>query len=347
MNVEEVIFKKYEQKNIHECKITDNIERILKKSKAIYIYGNIENVSEKEWIKGYRKYIFLQKQYFGYRIVNVYNIDADIYKIEINKENMERIKNIILQCLNFNKENQNLDLHFVFANKDKAIVEMDLQHNECIVAKSSAKKYAFLAGSTILILTLIAILYLLFFEYRLVFKVNNNKKVGIIDGEYSCILKNANYNTKPKSNVEEPTHGDLMLQFLDVVSENLEVYYYDASLEEGKINTAGILDGLNYLKQKEVDIINMSISSKFYSSDIEKWLKENPNIKVFASYNNLANSVDYPAMYESVYGTGKKVDIDYKSIDYTYFTNKIIVFPNIFKVYEGNSYMSLYNAITK
>ena len=91
----------------------------------------------------------------------------------------------------------------------------------------------------------------------------------------------------------------------------------------------------------------MSISSKFYSSDIESWIKDNSNIRVFASYNNLINSIDYPAMYKEVYGSGKKVDIEYKDKDYTYFTNKVIIFPNITKVYEGNSYLSLYNSITK
>lgn len=348
MKIEEIIFKKYKQQRIDNDTVLKNINKMLKIANYIYVYGDIESIKEKEWLQNFREYIFLQKHYVSERIVNVTNVEDDIYKIEIKKDNIDIIKNFINEYINNVSEESKIDLHIILAKNDKALVEIDFEHNDYIYSsKINIKNKVLLPVAITVAVLMLLVFYLMFFEYRIVFKVKDYRKIGIIDGAYTTVFDNVNYNTEPKENNGELTHGDYMLEFLNNSSENIEAYYYDASSEEGKINTENILSALEYLKQKEVEVINMSISSKYYSADIESWIKDNSHIKVFASYNNLINSIDYPAMYEEVYGSGKKVDIEFKDKDYTYFTNKVIVFPHLSKVYEGNSYLSLYNSITK
>lgn len=348
MKIEEIIFKKYKQQRIDNDTVLKNINKMMKVSNVIYVYGDIENIKEKEWLQNFREYIFLQKHYVSERIVNVTNVEDNIYKIEVKKDNVEQIKNFISEYINNTSDENKIDLHFVLSKSDKALLEIDLEHNEYIYSNAiNIKNNVLLPVAITVAVLILLVFYLIFFEYRIVFKVKDYRKIGIIDGAYTTVFDNVNYNKEATENNGELTHGDSMLEFLNKCSENIEVYYYDASSEEGKINTANILSALEYLKQQEVEVINMSISSKYYSSDIETWIKDNSHIKVFASYNNLINSIDYPAMYEEVYGSGKKVDIEFKDKDYTYLTNKVIVFPHLSKVYEGNSYLSLYNSITK
>lgn len=343
MNIEKVFFEEYKQKNINENNIIKDIKKKIKKAKYVYIFGELCNIPNKEWIEEYKIDVFLEKQYLNSKVVHVHNIQNIIYKIKIDHNNVERILNILIDIVCKLQKNEKADIHFIFGNNKNGILEINFDKDEYII--EDKEKSNIIMGLGIIFLIIFIIAYVLIFQYKLVFKVTNNKEIGIIEGEYSYIYDNVEYNTEPNYKVKELTHGDKMLQFLNNISNNLKIYYYDASSSDGKINTDNILAGLEYLKEKNIKIINISLSSKVYSVDLEKWIKENPDIKVFASYNNLINSVDYPAMYENVYGSGKKEEIKYKDIDYTYYTNKVIIFPEIFKVYEGNSYLSLYNAI--
>lgn len=52
------------------------------------------------------------------------------------------------------------------------------------------------------------------------------------------------------------------------------------------------------------------------------------------------NSLDYPAMYEGVIGSGYDERISYKEGDIKYDKNKVVIVPRLYEVYEGNSYLS-------
>lgn len=132
-----------------------------------------------------------------------------------------------------------------------------------------------------------------------------------------------------------------MLEFVNDNYVDFEILYYDAESENGRITSKSIIDGLTELKTMGVDKINISLSCKKYSRDIQKWIDENKDVKIFASYNNLINTFDYPARYGGVIASGKKEkNYDYKPLDIVYKSNRIFSL-NTGKIYNGNSYLSI------
>ena len=71
------------------------------------------------------------------------------------------------------------------------------------------------------------------------------------------------------------------------------------------------------------------------------------NGQIYASYSNLKNSIDYPAMYQNVIGCGYAKGELNKAIDNMYKSNRIIVWNNGLAYYKGNSYLSLYTMLKK
>ena len=121
---------------------------------------------------------------------------------------------------------------------------------------------------------------------------------------------------------------------------NIKILYYNANYG-GKISTESIIDGLDELKEYGVNRINISLSSKVYSTQLQEWIDNNPDIIVYASYNNKVNTFDYPAMYENVIASGEKNSkIEFKKNDVKYKSKKIISIRNK-QLYNGNSYLSL------
>ena len=164
-------------------------------------------------------------------------------------------------------------------------------------------------------------------------------KVGIIDGNlqkrYECITDT---NIK-EFNQKESHHGDEILDFLEDVSD-LDVYYFDACDDKGKINSNKILEGLQWMKNNGVSHVDISLSSRKYSKEIEEWIKENKdNLIVYASYNNQKESSDYPAMYKYVRGSGINKEVMDGEKDIIYKTNEIVV--NRKKKVVGNSFLSI------
>ena len=95
------------------------------------------------------------------------------------------------------------------------------------------------------------------------------------------------------------------------------------------------------MKEYGVNRINISLSSKVYSTQLQEWIDNNPDIIVYASYNNKVNTFDYPAMYENVIASGEKNSkIEFKKNDVKYKSKKIISIRNK-QLYNGNSYLSL------
>lgn len=170
-------------------------------------------------------------------------------------------------------------------------------------------------------------------------KIQDNIRIGVIDGHLSKTFDNI-INTVQIGGSNEKTHGDEIMYFLENLLENRMIYYYDAETNGG-INSDSIIRALQWMKDNEVEYVSISLSSKFFSEDIEDWLEQNgKDIKVFASYNNEKNTLDYPAMYEYVRGIGlkgqarKQSDIEFKN-------NKVIVLGNKgIGYYAGNSFLS-------
>ena len=176
---------------------------------------------------------------------------------------------------------------------------------------------------------------------------NSNKPIviGIIDGPITKISgRFVSYNSSDFSS--QKTHGDMLIKFARALNEEVKIYYFNANNSSGKIDTEGIMHGLNWMDQHDVKKINISLSSKVKSAEFQDWISNHREIKVFASYNNLLNSIDYPAMYMGVYGSGTKTKIKYKDIDKVYRSDEIVILPDLFHVYKGNSYLSLLSTLT-
>lgn len=69
------------------------------------------------------------------------------------------------------------------------------------------------------------------------------------------------------------------------------------------------------------------------------------NGQIYASYSNLKNSIDYPAMYKNVIGCGYAKGELNKAIDNMYKSNRIIVWNNGLAYYKGNSSLSIQSSI--
>lgn len=55
----------------------------------------------------------------------------------------------------------------------------------------------------------------------------------------------------------------------------------------------------------EVFFVDISLSSRKYSKEIDEWIKKNKDkLIVYASYKNQKELSDYPAMYKYVRGSG-------------------------------------------
>ena len=90
--------------------------------------------------------------------------------------------------------------------------------------------------------------------------------------------------------------------------------------------------------------VNISLSSKENNADLDKWISEHKSeIKIYASFNNLKNSYDYPAMLPGVVASGVN-PLEYKEGDILYKKNRFIFLPS-FKKFEGNSFLSLVSMI--
>lgn len=171
---------------------------------------------------------------------------------------------------------------------------------------------------------------------------NYNVLIGIIDGHIS-----KEYNNIFKSNVvkkeKKVCHGDYVLESVFFINNNIHLYYYDAE-KNGYINSESLLAGLSWMKDNDVKYVSISLSSKYESRELQKWIDDNSKqMKIYASYNNKENSLDFPAMYDGVIGVGKK---QMKDIDKVYNCNELIYLRKdklLFR--KGNSFLTPYAMI--
>lgn len=164
--------------------------------------------------------------------------------------------------------------------------------------------------------------------------------IGIIDDSISASYADMtiyNGGISPDSD----SHGETLLSYLNDKDYIGKIYYFSAEDSEGKISSDSIIQGLEWMKENDVERINISLSSKYKSRELAEWIIDNPDILIFCSYNNQDNSFDYPAMLDGTISSGISDKINYKEQDKKYPSYNIIIINNGLHFYSGNSYLSL------
>ncbi len=196
------------------------------------------------------------------------------------------------------------------------------------------------------IVIMVVMCVVIFNKYVFVKDIRYQEPIGIIDTYLNKTYEQMEYYSEYKSEDVEETHGDALVEFVRAINYEGKIFYYAAVTEEGEIETDKIIDGLEWMIEAGIERVNISLSSKIYSKKFETWIKEHPEIRVYCSYNNLYNSVtDFPALYEGVIASGCDKRINYREQDQAYKSNRIIVYDEKIKKYNGNSYLSLYSLL--
>lgn len=202
-----------------------------------------------------------------------------------------------------------------------------------------------LIGLTVIIFTLIIFIYYIMTKEQKIeieSKDCSEKTIGIIDGKLSKVYSNVIQN-KDSISSQKLMHGDYMIQFAQAYCNKVTIYYYDASNADGLIKTDGIINGLNWMVYHNISQVNLSVSGKLHSNNLEVWIKDHhTSLQIYTSYSNLLNSLDYPSMYNYVIASGSNSKINYKNIDRQYRSDTIILNG---KSYVGNSYLSIYTLL--
>lgn len=196
-------------------------------------------------------------------------------------------------------------------------------------------------------LTVVIIILGICKNYTIIISKNDECKIGVIDTNLSIESEKYIDNTilltnQTQFDSRETTHGDLMVEFSHLLNKDAKLYYYSAiDKKNGKITSQNLIDGLIWMKENEVKYVNISLSSKHYSKELEKWIEKNSsNMKVFSSYSNNRNTYDYPAGYSAVIGSASDSIIALKQNDVRYNSNNIIFLPSM-HMYKGNSFLSI------
>ncbi len=200
----------------------------------------------------------------------------------------------------------------------------------------------------LVLVTCIVVLSYIYNKFIVVKSISNSDKViiGIIDGRLSKNYDNVLTNISNRVNSSIKTHGDELIVFANKYYTDLNIYYYDASNVNGVVDTKGIISGLEWMKQKGIRHINISMSSNKFSNKLQNYIENNQDeLKVFASYHNLEQTLDYPAMYDNVIASGKKSRIIFKNNDIEYRSNNIVLISKDIKRYSGNSFLSIITMI--
>lgn len=146
---------------------------------------------------------------------------------------------------------------------------------------------------------------LLMNNYIFIFSKNpdTNDSYGVIDGNVTRLYDNVLYSSSNIVENQKQTHGDSMCEFISNFYGDYKVYYFNAQ-ESGKITDESIILGLEWMKEKNIKKVNISLSNKVYSASLQEWITKNRKcITVYASYSNEKNTYDYPAMYKDVVGS--------------------------------------------
>lgn len=197
----------------------------------------------------------------------------------------------------------------------------------------------------ILLISLSTVLYINT-QYVFIERINYNEEIGIIDTYLNKSYEHLNYYSEFVSGDAEETHGDQLLNFVRDIGYKGKIHYYAAVTTDGDVETHKIIDGLEWMLKSGIRHVNISLSSKIYSAELDSWIQAHPEISIYCSYNNLYNSVaDFPAMYDNVIASGSDSRINYREQDHYYKSNQILVCGEKITKYVGNSYLSIYTLL--
>ncbi len=113
------------------------------------------------------------------------------------------------------------------------------------------KKYIYIAGMIIVILVLVVNKKNLFVK-----QVSTKSTIGIIDGSISSpfkehIIFGSFSDNNNNNNENNESHGENMIDFAQNFNKKIEIYYFDATNNDGKISTEAIIEGLDWFKEND------------------------------------------------------------------------------------------------
>lgn len=131
-------------------------------------------------------------------------------------------------------------------------------------------------------------------------------KVGIIDTNLSkeyvsqyniCNMMNDYININ-----KENTHADMVVDTIRSRDGNCEIYLANVLNNKNTCNIDDVIKALEWLKEKEVDIICMSFTTFEDSGELRKTISEiiKSDTLIVASCLNYSNAITYPAYYDGV-----------------------------------------------
>jgi len=198
---------------------------------------------------------------------------------------------------------------------------------------------------------IVAIIFIAMFVLQrsnLVVFVNNdsNIAIGIIDGTLTRHHANITMSNRPVIAANEAmSHGDEMLRFAAAYAPNVSIYYFDATNADGVIDTQHMIKALEWMISNGVEVIAVPLSTRHYLVELREFIEANQNkLRIYASYDNRAQSFDYPAMYHYVIGVGQTRH-SYKPNDIIFKTNRIWLLQRQPTSFHGNSYLAIFAAI--
>jgi len=175
---------------------------------------------------------------------------------------------------------------------------------------------------------------------------DSNITIGIIDDSLTRHHQNIVMSNRPVAAANETmSHGDEMLRFAAAYAPNVGIYYFDATNADGVIDTQHIIKALEWMINNSVEVVVIPLSTRHYSVELRDFIQENQNrLRIYASYDNRAQSFDYPAMYPYVIGVGQTRH-SYKPNDIIFKTNRIWLLQRRLTSFHGNSYLAILAAI--
>ena len=174
--------------------------------------------------------------------------------------------------------------------------------------------------------------------------------VGIIDDNLSYDLGKGIIIRQHAKNgsASGESHGEDIISFLRHAGYAGDILYYSAENDDGIIDNNGVLKGLQWLSNHGAERIAVCLSTSRYDVRIEEWIRNNPDIKIYSSYNNIVQSQnDYPSMYEGTYASGCDSNIGYKQTDRHYFSSRILTIGCGVQYYHGNTYLALISLLSE
>lgn len=172
------------------------------------------------------------------------------------------------------------------------------------------------------------------------------EKIGIIDDCLTSIYSDKVFYYGELYENDKKTHGDELVQYIIKRGYSGEVYFYSALNKYGDVDSDSIIEGLEWMKEHNIKRVNISLSSKRKSNELQEWIKDNEEVQIYCSYNNKDNTYDYPAMLAGVTASGANKYIEYKPNDCKYNSNRIVIFNKGIHLFYGNSYLSMETLLT-